>query len=226
MITKFNNYINESVRDKMIGKSKEDILKSFDSSDDLRYAFRISMENNELWAVEELIKRGILKNYDNNVPFLRWVAYNDYTDITKLAIDNGLKLSRDDNYILNNLIIMDDKVDLLKLFIDEGLILPQNIISSAIGSGSDKIVKYLLELGVEVKQEDLGRAIQNGDYGMVELLISLVELEPYMLRLAISLGRPRIVEILLKAGLRYDDAIMDASRNKNKKIIRLLNQYK
>ena len=225
MITKFDNYIEESVRDKMTPKSEEDIRKFLKSKNPYKM-LELAMSYNIPWAAEEAIRRGVLKNYDWIVPFIRWFVYNDYTDIAELAVDNGLKLSKDDLYILNNEIIIGDKVDLLKLFINKELISPKNIISYAIGSGSDKIVKYLLDLDVEIKQEDLEKAIRNGNNEITELLISKVKIEPWLLRLAISLGRPRIVEILLKAGLYYDDAISDANNKKNKKIVRLLNQYK
>ena len=88
MITKYQSY-NESIRDKMSPKSKEEIEKSLGNIDDMSPFKKIKTgsENNILWLVEDGLKDFNKQHREKLFDLLMDVTFDGYDEIVKVLLD-------------------------------------------------------------------------------------------------------------------------------------------
>lgn len=113
---KYLKPFNESLRDKMSGKSKEDINKSLgniSSKDKLD----IALEEGILWIVKEIIVKESHNNWKGHS--LRYAALNGYYDIVEYLIGIGTPVNYN-NDIAIRLSCKNGWVDIIKLLLKNG----------------------------------------------------------------------------------------------------------
>jgi ankyrin repeat protein len=100
-IKSYNNYINESLKDKLKGKSKDDIIKTIKGLPP-QEQFEKACKYNVLPIIKELIKhKDVDPSIDNNSP-IGWLSYFGNLEVVKeLLKDNRVNPSDWDNYAIN-----------------------------------------------------------------------------------------------------------------------------
>jgi len=217
----YNQFINESIRDLMTPKSKEDVKKSLDK---LRFSERLDKiedyDMGEFYTEEE--KDEIYKG-DKNEKMLNGAIQNNNLELVKSLSEYFVF----DDFMVNGL-IRTGNYEMVKLFInkDNVELLRSDILSSAVRTGSYEVVEYLISLGLEPEDDELRYAISIGSNPIVHLILDNdVHPSTNMLLYAIGLGRPNIVDTLLRKGAYNEEALDYAIKLKNKKIIKLLKDY-
>ena len=109
MISKFNQYINEGIRDKMTPKSEDDIRKSLEKLPPLERITKIYHNNvQDLYTRDEINE---ILEHINPVGILEIaIYYLQDLELVKKLIKEGVDLSVDNNAFLKA-IIMDDHYD-------------------------------------------------------------------------------------------------------------------
>jgi ankyrin repeat protein/methyltransferase family protein len=212
----FNKPINESLKDKLKGKSEEEISnivkdKMVGKSDEEKLKY--GLENHIHYLVEDSLKNGIDYLDGSYINILFDCVENDDIEIIKTLlkyVDNSSKEH------ITNLACKLNKLDIVKLSIESGVDVngPNNLfLLDTIENGNTEIVKYLIEQGVDIHRETL-----------------LNDKGERFLILAVRRGNYDIVKLLLENGAdpSYSDslAIKMASQSKKKKnIYKLLKEY-
>lgn len=123
MITKFDKYINESVRDKMTPKSEDDIIKALQGLDQYQRMYK-AIEHGILSLVEQIIENGIdlKKNVGGGTPagdsFVDNAVQYGKLDILKYLLDNGCDLDNSEDHQLG-ISIEKGYYDIAKFLVNE-----------------------------------------------------------------------------------------------------------
>lgn len=121
MILKFNQFINESLRDKMVGKTKDeiktDVLSSdLDPNDLLEGAIKEGMLDIMIGIIE---KYSIDVYWDKGHNILNLAAFYNKTDIVEYFLDRGVDPNGDGGRLIRYPIDRNN-VEMLKMFLDNG----------------------------------------------------------------------------------------------------------
>jgi ankyrin repeat protein len=141
---------NESIRDKMIPKSEEDIekvIKDYSPNEILELGYK-----NKVW---NLVKKAIDKGANvhlNGDSALRQACINGELEIVKFLIDNGAELHiYEDDCLVRA--CYSGNLELVKYLVDKGGDIHaggiEKVLRAACSTGQPKIVKYLLEKGAD-----------------------------------------------------------------------------
>jgi hypothetical protein len=121
MISKYKEYINEGVRDKMTPKSKEDIDKALKDISPERLMKISVFDTYNLDGVKEAIKRGYDPSKDNN-QFLKNITLNWHYDDNIVDICGGAKgIIEPNTYLVDNWFIghcLDEEEDEQKVIME------------------------------------------------------------------------------------------------------------
>jgi hypothetical protein len=116
MITKFNNFVNEGVVDKMTPKSHEYIRNHVkDYTPDQKLT--LGCQQGILWLVKEAIEEGA--NYNNYSVLGDASRYNQLEIVKYLIEDMGVDVNINDDYALKNAVI-NGRTDITEYLIDKG----------------------------------------------------------------------------------------------------------
>jgi len=145
--------INESVRDKMIPKSKEDIdktLKDYSPNKILELGYR-----NKMW---DLVKRGIEEGANihiNGDSSIRVACFNGELELVKYLVDKGADIHIHEEDCLVKA-CYSGNVELVKYLVDKGADIHsggiEKVLRAACSQGHPKIVKYLLDKGADERK--------------------------------------------------------------------------
>lgn len=256
MITKFDEYINEGVRNLMTPKSEEElsnVLKNIDPTDLL---YKSSYDNDE-WMFDKAIEMGAFEQDDKRNKIMSFIRKENGYDGPTEEIINVLNtvspmdrlrigLNMGIGWIVADVIRtgkikpekylkilewgigqkFDDVVDAILDTDLEKTMSEHEMIELLLKSGENRLIRCVKKLNDKAFTRDhLKRAISSGLNEITEFLLTKVEPTPDMLFTAVWLGRPKIAEMLLKAGVRSERAMEYAVSKKNKKMVKLLNQY-
>ncbi len=155
MITKYNQYIKESIRDKMKPKSEDEIkksLKKMNTTDKLK----TSIKNDLYWLAEEAIEEldGVIPK-DMVKLIVDFIEYNGIDiDIFKLLIHNGLDLKDYPNLLIE--LIENEFIDIVELLLERKIydVHHHNDLAllKAITTGNIDMVKLLISYGADAKK--------------------------------------------------------------------------
>jgi ankyrin repeat protein len=173
--------LNESLRDKLKGKSKEDVMKSLLNTKlspiDLLYK---SVQNDIKDGVILALKKGATTTMIRSVELdyyveqaLMWAVKNEHVDIIQMLIDNGVSVRTNSNKALR----------------------------TAAYEGYYNVAKILLENGADVHAEDddsIRWAATNGHHRLVKLLLDYHAYPAIGLSGAIKYNHHNIVRLLKK----------------------------
>jgi hypothetical protein len=99
MITRYTQFINESLRDHMISKSEEDILKSL-SKLDTHDKFLAAIEYGVIDVVKKIIEEGKVDLHESNERALELALYYDHDDIIEYLLDLGADPNAQDGRLM------------------------------------------------------------------------------------------------------------------------------
>jgi ankyrin repeat protein len=166
------NRFNESLKDKLKGKSEDDIIKSFDDMNELLIN---SVKKNFFNGVKYALENGANVHYNDNYPLRRAVDEN-HLDIVKYLVDNGGDIHVNNDELLLRSSIRGN-INMIKYFIKKGLNVHSNDnkpLKLASYHGHEDVVKYLLEnFGYDL--HTIENAIKNaktGDYNNIVILLN------------------------------------------------------
>jgi hypothetical protein len=199
---RFNDFINESVRDLMKGKSDDEIKeisKILSPHKKMLYA----INNDILWLAEEAIKDGSLIEYLSSY-MERTIAF-DNIDILKILVNNGVEINSNHLYTA----VFNNNIEMVKYLVENGRDLDLNdehsyehIFMNLIDNNNIEMVKIILDskCGVYIEDKWLDKFIEN-PYERIEIFNMLLKSFP---------------EIKERIKILY---------HKHKKIINQLNKY-
>jgi ankyrin repeat protein len=161
-IKRYNKFINESLKDKLKGKSEEEVkskLIGLGPKELLKKSAKIGYIDGVKSAIKSLFKGNIMKsilinfNKDDLDVALEFAIRNNHYEITKYLIENGANPYSE--YYDNLQIAVDnDNYDMVKLLIDSGVDVngnDQDAFTSAFFTGNYGIIKLFLDNGVDPK---------------------------------------------------------------------------
>ena len=119
MIKKFDNYINEGVRDEMKPKSEEDI-KNTVSQLSPWYKIKVGAKNNVPWLVQQGFDEKTTKTFNQNSlrEFMFDALYAGYDEVVDILLTNGIRLDDEDMLISA---ISGGSVDTIKILLKHGI---------------------------------------------------------------------------------------------------------
>jgi hypothetical protein len=153
VIIKFNNYINEGVRDKMTPKSEEEIINSLKGLDSYQRIYK-AIQHGILSVVKETIEEGIdlTKNVGGGTSAGQDFAYH--------AVEHGKKEVLE--YLLNNGCDLGGMEDYQ--------------LGIAIDKGHYDVAKFLVDRGADINDKEgdsyLERAVEYDNLELVKLVIN------------------------------------------------------
>ena len=157
-----NQYINESVRDKMTPKSEEDIKKSLKSLGPYDKMYK-AIEFGILSIVKEIIEDGIdlTKNAGGGTPvgdsFVDNAVRYGKLDILEYLLNNGCDLDDSEDYFLN-LAVVEGHYDVAQFFVEKGATLHEDYgeyhLQLAVEHNNLKLVKLVLDCGEDAFEDD------------------------------------------------------------------------
>jgi len=199
---RFNDFINESVRDLMKGKSDDEIKeisKILSPHKKMLYA----INNDILWLAEEAIKDGSLIEYLSS--YMERTIVFDNIDILKILVNNGVEINSNHLYTA----VFNNNIEMVKYLVENGRDLDLNdehsyehIFMNLIDNNNIEMVKIILDskCGVYIEDKWLDKFIEN-PYERIEIFNMLLKSFP---------------EIKERIKILY---------HKHKKIINQLNKY-
>ncbi|MFW6226279.1 MAG: hypothetical protein ACOC3V_04920, partial [bacterium] len=112
------NKINEGLRDKMVGKSKEELIDSL--KDEYRH---IKLEKGLEYGILELVKMAVDEGADINAfpAYIRDAVKSGNLELVKYLLDNDIKIWEGVNPHPTIVAISEKDVDMLKLLKEYGL---------------------------------------------------------------------------------------------------------
>lgn len=206
----YNNFINESIRNKMKGKEKEEIMKSVENLSDEDALNKFCGYNYDP-GIKHLIKKGLPYNKLITL-IIRYCSFDGNLDMIKFIVDKG------------NISIKD--IDVNKSIF--------NPLTIAVENGNFEIVKYLVENGIKINNWNngpLSTSISKGYYDIFMYLIDhgakLESKGQDLIKYAIKSGNLDIVKYLLNKGFTISDdkkykLFNDAVYSKNPGIVKLM----
>ncbi len=241
MITKFDTY-NESVRDLMKPKSKEEILNKLGDLPPNELLNK-SININYLYGVKLALKKGVNPSREDNYA-IRSASYHGYTEIVKLLLqDERVDPSAHNNYAIR-LASNNGHTEVVKLLLQNKRVDPSAhnnyAIRLASNNGHTEVIKLLLQnKRVDPSADDnypIELASENGHTEVVKLLLQDKRVDPsdldnYAIRYASKNGHLEIVRLLLqdkRVNPLADGncAIQFASENGHTEVVKLLLQDK
>ena len=169
-----NKPINEGLRNKMVGVSKDEIKKKTDSLEPNQKILHGSKYPSLTWLVEEGIAEGGDVDFLNGIPIQLATSNNDLETV-KTLVENGADYEIDDGYPIRY----------------------------ASEFGFVNLVKYLVGLGADVHIYDnyaIDLSIENGHLEIIKILVSSNTFNDdyidYMIRKAYTFRRKDIVDFL------------------------------
>ena len=199
---RFNDFINESVRNLMKGKSDDEIKeisKILSPHKKMLYA----INNDILWLAEEAIKDGSLIEYLSS--YMERTIVFDNIDILKILVNNGVEINSNHLYTA----VFNNNIEMVKYLVENGRDLDLNdehsyehIFMNLIDNNNIEMVKIILDskCGVYIEDKWLDKFIEN-PYERIEIFNMLLKSFP---------------EIKERIKILY---------HKHKKIINQLNKY-
>ncbi|MCK4501277.1 ankyrin repeat domain-containing protein, partial [Candidatus Babeliales bacterium] len=146
--------LNESLRDKLKGKSDEDITNVISDMKPLPL-LRRSLESNYSKGIKLAIDKGA--RFDSTV-IVKYSSKEDFYDIVKGLVDNNISLNLDHSYLLHHAVLK-KYIDIVNYMISNGVdVNTYGILYSS--SGQLEMTKLLLDNGANVNNN-------NGGYGDV-----------------------------------------------------------
>jgi len=144
MVKKFDEYINESVKDLMKGKSDEDILKEISRLTPYQLLIK-SCDNGYLNGVKISLERGADPSYKNNY-VIGYASYKGHTNIVKLLLnDRRVDPSAGDNSAIRNA-SENGHTDIVKILLNDKRVDPSERDNSAIRYASQNGYLEIVEL--------------------------------------------------------------------------------
>jgi len=126
---------NESLRDKMVGKSEDEVLRKLKKLSPNKMLIN-SIFYNFIEGVEIAIDRGAYLDWDQHMA-LRLAATNGYTDIVKLLLDNNVDIHAYNDIALR-FAAQNGNYDTVKFLIEKG---------ANVHAQNDEALFYALENG-------------------------------------------------------------------------------
>ena len=154
---KFNQFINEGIRDKMSPKSEEEIKKSIIKGGltDLEKMYK-AVKYGLVWLVKEVIDKIDLKKIQASgdsfgFVFLKLSLDNGYPELVKLFMEKGFDLNKDILEYALQYILIDNHLEMAKFLIEKGATLDSkyydgDFILGVINTENVEILKLALDI--------------------------------------------------------------------------------
>jgi hypothetical protein len=116
----FNQFINESIRDKMTPKSEDEILKSLKNLTPIEQLLT-GIKYNIHWVVKDLINKGIFDDMDifDKEEILSDVVMDNNVEVLSMLIDAGIDIHSENDWALTHA-CLNNYYNMVKLLLEKG----------------------------------------------------------------------------------------------------------